>query len=228
MPQFKRPIRVGILTAFLAFAPAVFADIISQSPLLPPATGTYSVPDACVSVVCLENITLFGFDVTSNSIVGGNDLTESNVSLSANLFQNLSGTPGAFINSVLLTGEADITYFSRPTLSDLGTFEAQITLLDLSGTFAGLTGDHTITAMLNPAEPSTGETTVEALGTTPETFQIGSFFDVFAELSIDGGPSVPGPERVAQLTAVPEPAFYGAVGLVLALMVMRRSARARA
>jgi hypothetical protein len=225
MPQFKRPLRVGILAAFLAFAPAVFADIISQSPLLPPATGTYSVPDACVLVVCLENISLFGFDVTSNAIIGGNDVTESNVSLSADLFQNLSGTPGAFINSVLLTGQADITYFSRPTLSDSGTFDAQITLLDLSGTFAGLTGDHTITATLNPAQASTGVTSVEPLGTSPQTFQIGSFFDVFAELSIDGGAAVAGPERTAQLTAVPEPALYGALGLVLALMVMRRNAR---
>jgi hypothetical protein len=52
-------------------------------------------------------------------------------------------------------------------------------------------------------------------------FKITSFFDVFAELSIDGGPFVPGPPR--PLNLAPEPAsltltiggFLVAAGLAL-------------
>jgi hypothetical protein len=74
---------------------------------------------------------------------------------------------------------------------------------------------------------STGKTSVDALG-EGGPFQIGSFFDVFAELSIDGGPFVPGPPRHTEVTAAaPEPgttglAVIGLAGLIGSALRRRR------
>lgn len=211
----------------LAFAPTVFADVVETTPALPPANGVYFVPDTCISVVCLENIQLKDFNVTSSKIMGGNELTVSNVELSTNVFQNVSGSPGAFISPLVLTGQVDITYFSKTTLSEQGTFNAQITSLDLSGSFTGLTGPHTADAMLNPSNASTGQTMVQEISGHPTTWRISSFFDVFAELSVDGGPFVPGPERTGDLGAAPEPSYYVPIGVGLLAIFIHRIAAAR-
>jgi len=179
-----------------------------------------------VSVVCLENITISNFTDITGKISGGDEKVTANVSLNASVFQNLSpgtppGTPGVFISPVQLNGEMDVTYADKTTLSEFGTFSDTITLLDLTGSFNGLTGTHTVTATLNPNEASTGQTTVTALG--GGGFRISSFFDVFAELSIDGGTPIAGPERTADLGETPEPAYYGAIGILLAAMLVRRA-----
>ena len=78
----------------------------------------------------------------------------------------------------------------------------------------------------SPTLQSTGQTTITNIG--GGLFKIDSFFDVFTELSIDGGatwmPSTTGPGHV---TLVPEPASLSllAAGLVgLAGLRRRRSA----
>lgn len=201
----------------LLLAPAAFAGLIESSPELPPANAVYVVPDTCISVVCLENIQLSIVDVINNQIIGSDDVTVSDVDQTANVFVNNSGTPGAFISPISLTGQADITYLDRDTLSDSGTFDALLTSLNLSGSFTGVTGAHQVAEMLNPLQPSTGVTTVQQL--SPTTWQVSSFFDVFAELSLDGGPFVPGPERSASLA--PEPANYLPIGAGLAIIFVR-------
>jgi hypothetical protein len=212
-------------SASLFFAPAVFADIIASSPMLPPANSVYTLPNTCISVVCLENMQLSNFNTTSSSISGGNELTVSTVDLTANLFANVSGSPGMFISPIELTGQVDITYFDKDTLSQQGTFNAQITSLDLSGSFTGMAGTHQINAMLNPADQSTGVTTIEPLPGPPPAWNVSSFFDVFAELSIDNGPFVPGPERTASLA--PEPASYAPLGAGLAMIFLLGVGRAK-
>jgi hypothetical protein len=79
--------------------------------------------------------------------------------------------------------------------------------------------------MLNPSDQSTGVTTIEELPGMPPTWQVSSFFDVFAELSIDNGAFVPGPERMASLA--PEPASYLLIGAGLAIVIFRRAAKAK-
>ncbi len=66
-------LRVGAAVASFVLAPGLFADVIQTNPFLPPAAGVYSLPDACISIVCLENVTIGGFQVTNTSIVGGNE-----------------------------------------------------------------------------------------------------------------------------------------------------------
>jgi uncharacterized protein (TIGR03382 family) len=226
MPQStdRNRLRILLMSASLVLAPAMFAGVIETSPAVPPADGSYSLADTCVSVICLENITITNFNVTSSHIVGGNEQVVSSVDLTANAFQNVSGVPGTFISPITLSGEIDITYLAKDTLSALGTFASEITGFDLSGSFVGLTGPHQIEAMLNPLEKSLGQTTIDQIGSLPPSYEITSSFTVFAELKIDDGPFVAGPPRDATLTATPEPASaaLAVVGLLMAAGFTRR------
>ena len=210
-----------LLVASILLIPAASASVIQPTRTLPPAAGVYNVPDTCIMPVCLGNITIANFVVTSSTITSGNEVSESNATLKADVFENIGGTPGLPIGPVVLTGSIDFIYFGRSSLGLLGTFNARITGLDLSGTF----NSHTAQAMLNPDMESTGVTTINE---APEGgFLVTSFFDVFGELSIDGGSFVPGPPRHADLNQVPEPATFGLVAIALfAGARFRRSRRA--
>ena len=95
-------------------------------------------------------------------------------------------------------------------------YELELTQLDL---FPGATDDSVVPVMLreSPTRASTGQITL--LDTCPlcvppfTTYQVTSFFDVFAEVSIDGGQTwVPsnGPFRIVQ--GVPEPSAWWLIG----------------
>ena len=174
MPQStdRNRLRILLMSASLVLAPAMFAGVIETSPAVPPTDGSYSLADTCVSVICLENITITNFNVTSSHIVSGNEQVVSRVDLTAKAFQNVSGVPGAFISPITLSGEIDITYLAKDTLSALGTFASEITGFDLSGSFVGwLTGPHQIEAMLNPLEKSLGQTTIDQIGSLPPSYK---------------------------------------------------------
>jgi uncharacterized protein (TIGR03382 family) len=204
--------------ALTAGLTAAQADVIQPTTTLPPPTGSYSVPTVCIAPVCLEDIRFFGFQNTSDVPSGPDELVSTNALLSAEVFQNAGGSPGSPLGSISGSGTMDITYFGRAASIPLGLglFSARITSLDFTGSFNG----HTFQAILNPdpLKPSTGQTEIEALsGNGP--FRVSSFFDVFAELSIDSAPFVPGALRSATLTGqAPEPAStalaaFGLLGL---------------
>ena len=77
--------------------------------------------------------------------------------------------------------------------------------MDLTGTVGG----HSVEIMLDSQLGSTtGQTTITSLG--GGLFNIHSFFDVFTELSLDGGPfqgQIGGP-TVVMLQGVPEPSTW--------------------
>jgi hypothetical protein len=121
-------------------------------------------------------------------------------------------------------------YHPDGTLRDAGTFLTEMVMLDLQGV-VNVPGVGTVPFMIreSPSLPSTGQTTITNLG--GGMYHIDSFFDVFTELSIDGGnswiPSV-GPNR---MELVPEPssvalAACGALGLVGVAVRNRRRATA--
>jgi hypothetical protein len=74
-PAVSDRLRARLLTTFLVFTPFAFADVFELSPAVPPTDGVFTVANTCVSVVCLEDITISHFDVTSNEISGGNELS---------------------------------------------------------------------------------------------------------------------------------------------------------
>jgi hypothetical protein len=226
MPQFTRCNRIRALLAIacLALSGHALADVVETVPVVPPADGAYTIANTCIAPLCLENITLGSFVTFSSMISGGNQLTKSDVTLTANAYTDNMGSPGMFVTPVEMTGEADITFFDKNSLSELGTFNTELTSLTLGGTFnLGALGTHDVDAMLNPMQSSDGQTTITQIG--PHLYNISSFFDVYAELSIDGGPYVPGPERMANLT--PEPSFYWIIGGVTGVMIALRTARRR-
>ncbi|HKD10172.1 MAG TPA: PEP-CTERM sorting domain-containing protein [Bryobacteraceae bacterium] len=223
--------RAGLLLLSSMTAPALFAGtIIAPTATLPPPTAVYVLGNTCITVVCLEKITISNFVLTKASISGSDELTTSDLTLNADVFTNPPVGPGMFINPIVMAGTVDITYFGRKTLIAQGTFPAEITSLDLSGTFNGLVGPnpHSVDAQLNPAQTSDGVTSVNEIGRSK--FLIGSFFDVFAELSIDGGPFVPGPPRVLDL-GTPEPSSASLIlggCLMGGALLTRRRLRKRA
>jgi hypothetical protein len=218
----RHSFRACFLLACLIIVPVLFAGSVEPTAILPPPDGVYTLGDTCVSVVCLTNITISDFVITSSSIVGGDQVTVADAMLDANAFQNVGGVPGVFINPLELSGSIGFTFFGRTALNEVGTFDAQITAFDFMGTLMGLTGPHTIEAMLDPSQQSVGITTVTKFG---DKFLITSFFDIFGELSIDGGPFVPGPERHLDLGSAPEPASAGlglAGCMTVGILIWRR------
>jgi hypothetical protein len=152
---------------------------------------------------------LSDLELVSSSFAGGNQMTTSEGLLTAAVYENLGGVPGARVGTLTLTGTLSITYLGRSAPGQLGTFTSLLTEFDFAGTFNG----HMLVSRLDLSRgDSSGITTVSALPGSNQ-FLVDSFFDVFTELSLDGGPFVPNPERHVVLeSVVPE---AGSAGLVL-------------
>jgi len=211
-----RPAIIALL-AFTAGLTTIHASIIQADATLPPPGGVYTLAPSCVAVACVGDIRVSGFNNTSVAIVPpapGDEVVQATAVLNANVFQNAGGSPGTLLGPLALNGTMDFTYFGRNFSTPTGTFNAEITAFDFFGIFAG----HTVEVKNNPGSPSTGQTTITPLG-PGGPFEVSSFFDVFAELSIDGGPFIPGPPHHTVLSAaVPEPgssglAVFGLMGL---------------
>jgi hypothetical protein len=81
----------------------------------------------------------------------------------------------------------------------------------LSMSLTGDVGGQQVVIREDPNRASTGQTTVTDLGNVQ--FQIDSFFDVYTEISIDGGPWVPS-DNALHLELVPAPSAFGAAGVL--------------
>lgn len=175
------------------------ADSVQPTPSLPPTEGVYVIGPTCITQVCLSNITIGDFQGTTTTFLNGNQAVDTGAVFSADIYQNNGGSHGAFLGSLSTLGSLDLIYFGRVFDSELGTFNAQITNFDFLGMFNG----HTFELQQNPNQMSTGQTTIE---TDLGAYRVISFFDVYAEVSIDGGSFVAGPVQQANLVQpVPEP-----------------------
>jgi len=99
---------------------------------------------------------------------------------------------------------------SGPTPAGDGTvFDTEMLSLNLAG------GTMPLGTMIreSPTLQSTGKTTIRESPTLPGLYHIDSFFDVFLELSIDGGQTWTPGDQPMHLTGVPEPS-----SIVLALV----------
>jgi hypothetical protein len=100
----------------------------------------------------------------------------------------------------------------------IGTFNTEMLSMDLAGTSAY--GPYMIRE--SPTLASTGQTTITDIG--GGLYHIDSFFDVFTELSLDGGatwiPDSAGPER---LTLMPEPGSMMMLVLFGGVLAIRRA-----
>jgi len=200
-----------LLAVLVAIVPQASAGIIQSTANMPPE-GAYTAPTICVhlgigSGVCVVNPALYGFNGTTSTIVTGmGQAIDSNVLFSADVYSSTGGPPGSFLGLLSLTGPIGIFYTGRTSDTETGTFTSNLTELDMTGNFNG----HSIEVILAPTT-STGTTTISASGSD---FEVSSFFDVFAEISIDHGTFIAGPERTFILTPEPGTVSLIALGLV--------------
>ena len=116
-----------------------------------------------------------------------------------------------------LTGPVVVRTFDR-ALSTAGTFDTEIVSMSLSG--SSPLGP--IMIRQDPSRASLGVTDIFDLG--GGLYHIDSFFDVFTELSVDGGASWVGCDYSTHMYLVPEPATVGLLMLGgLALLRKRRT-----
>jgi hypothetical protein len=126
--------------------------------------------------------------------------------------------PGVPIEDVLLEGRVQTTAYAKGPSSTTGTFQTEMVGMDLQG-FSGM-----VRIRESPTLPSLGQTRIT--DNMDGTYHIDSFFDVFTELSLDGGVNY---NYVATLPTrvdlVPEPTSFFLLSIALmgfASLVRRR------
>jgi hypothetical protein len=202
---------------------AAFASVITDSPSLPPNTGSYQAGAATLAYpgIVIASTSLQP-DAASTSIVftGSNEIDSFTATLNGLL--SLGGSP---LIPFTLSGPESVEEFARTSGTELGTFSAQMLSLDVTGTVGG----HSVEVMLDQnLGNSTGKTTVADDG--GGMFRIDSFFDVFTEISLDGGPfqGQSNAPTVLTLQSLPEPGTLTllALGACSGLVLTRRRPRA--
>ncbi len=134
---------------------------------------------------------------------------------------SVNGTP---VGEAVLSGLVDVTVFGRTSDSETGSFATEITF-DLTGSLGGNSIE--VITNPNPADASDGDTTISANGNG--TYHITSYFDIFTELSLNGGPieePVGGGSVHVDLEA-PEPASLSLLAAALAGLGLVRRRRHR-
>jgi hypothetical protein len=182
------------------------------------ATSSIDIPDG--SLPGLTNVTLVealgsiisvdGLEHSHETLTGSDAITDPDVG-----------------DTETLSGTADLD-FGSPTTDSTGTTTADTTLTDMD--FTGTIDGQTIEIKNDPSQtPPTGQTVITPIG-GGATYNIHSFFDVFVEISIDGGKFAPvlngsGPNGSTEfdLVGAPLPAAAPAgLGLLAAFGIVRR------
>jgi hypothetical protein len=221
-------VRFSLAAIILTAASAAHASgVITNSPNFP-TSGSY--PGGSTHLFyTLGGHSLDGSQVSLTPIpgtvvstpAGANEIEQFSATFSEMVSED--GAP-AFPFSGIETAAVTIFGYSPGTV---GTFNMEMTQLDLPPT-------PDVIGRESPTLSSVGQMTITPIG--GGMFHIDSFFDVFTEISIDGGatwvPDVNGPIHV-QLTQVPEPSSVmlfaiGLVGLMGCALRRRRAAFALA
>lgn len=193
------------------------AGIITNDPSYPPEEGVYqNEPGSHIyysgGAFDIYNIDI-GADAASNSrsFSGGHEYDQFPVAATIEWNSPLgNGTFG-------MLGQAVVVLFDKEGF-DTGTFQTELLQMDLVGSFNG----NPVMIRESPTQASTGETTITDIG--GGLYRIDSFFDVFTELSLDGGaswiPSDGGPTRMDLVIPLPGALAMGLV--LLPLVALRR------
>lgn len=199
------------MVAILASASVVLAQGVDQNTSDLPPNGVYVTPENVqitfsgpgVSVVLsdVRHQPLSNGLVTRTLVNGGHDELEQfdstftgMVSINGGPDQPVSGTGPV---SVLVHGKGD---------SATGTFQTEMLSMDLTMSDGSLIRE-------SPTLPSLGDTTITPV--PGPIYHIDSFFDVFVELSLDGGPTWIPSDGTTHVKLIPEPSTVTLLGIGL-------------
>jgi len=211
---------VAAIAQTLVGTVAAQASFITTSPdPFPPGSG-YVQADGCLTSgplagLCTSNVmgTILS---ASSSIAGGNELVVLNELVVGDL-----SSGGVALGSFSVTGTLDLTLAGRSSLSETGTFAGMVTAENYAGSIAGIP----LTFTLDPSMASTAQITIASLQEAPPLFQIDSFFDIFSDISINGGLPIPVGGFPITGVAAPEPTTLLLLGLpLIAIAGLRRRA----
>jgi len=218
---------------FLVLSGLVFAGttgsvalgVITSNPDLPSDTGVYVPPQQVFAEYEGADLQIFLMDAVFDPLAetavrtqAGADELETFDSILAADLSIYSG--GSFLAGGLtqLTGPASMMTRDKWDVTT-GIFDAEIVSMNLSGQVDGLD----LWIRESPALPSLGGTSITDLG--GGLYDIESFFDVFTELSVDGGDAwIPATGSIRMELMIPEPATIAMLGLGAFLMSRKRRA----
>jgi hypothetical protein len=196
------------LMASVLGATSASATVICGTPGLPPGCGVYRTPtevhaaflnpDPAIIEAILKDASHDRFLNIVITPLGPDELEEFDSSLSGLVDVDLG--PGGILTDIVLSLSGPVTVLTTgKTGNTTGTFDTEIIAMSLTGTILGLP----IEIRESPTQNSTGQTTITDLG--GGQFGFDSFFDIWIELSINGGPFVPQTGGSVTVNLVPEP-----------------------
>jgi hypothetical protein len=212
----------GIMALWLARAEGA-EGVDTNDPRLPPNVGVYMTAEQIHATYSGLGLTIVLQQIQHRPFAGSAILNPVGPDEVEHFVSDLNGmvsVSGAVIlppTALQMSGPVD-TIVHGKVGNVTGTFQTEMLSMDLSGT----TPFGAVMVRESPTLPSLGNTSITDIG--GGNFHIDSFFDVFTELSIDGGqtwiPQSDGPTHV--VLCVPEPGCMSLLGLGGLLLVRRR------
>jgi hypothetical protein len=208
----------------LSFVSGARAGIIVGSPNLPPP-GQYVTPaeahqlyNAGALTIEVVRIRHFGFSASFPPPQNVGDSTLHTFGSTLQGFVSVNGGPLQPFSDPA-TVSVDVTKASGPNGSPLGTFNTQMTQLNvLLADFGGAE------IRIDPVTPSLGSTTIADAG--GGMFAISSFFDIFTDLSLDGGATWIPSQISGHVDLVPNPEPSALISISIGAIVCLGTLRA--
>ncbi len=190
------------------------AGMIVGDPSLPPVGGQYDGDPlsqvANYGAFQATEIRMVNFQNISRATVGADEQLSFDVTLTA-----LATAGGGIWVPISFTGPLTAMVFGKAGMTT-GTFIAEITSVACTGSIGPVSG----IIRESPNLATMGQFSIVDLG--GGLYEIDSFFDLYTELSVLGGPFVPDSNGPHHMVLVPEPATLMLLLLPAAAMIRKR------
>ena len=170
------------------------ATVECGSPDLPPGCGEYRTPaevhaafanpDPAIIELILKDISHSRFVLPVITPLGPDELEEFDSTVTGLFDVELVGPTLVTDVPFALSGPVTVLTTGK-TGNTTGTFQTEIIAMSLTGNVFGLP----VKIRESPTQNSTGQTTITDIG--GGNFGFDSFFDIWVEISVNGGPFVP-------------------------------------